>query len=109
MTNSRLYALRLLFATIILAKLCAVSFAQNVPGDEPNRGGVLDLSAQDPAIALERLHVAGGYEVNLFASEVDFPIEKPVAIAFDAKGRLWVPTMPSSPQRLPDEAPADKL
>lgn len=63
----------------------------------------------DPAHSLENLHPAEGYEVSLFASEQDFPIGNPVALTFDARGRLWVATMPSYPQRLPNVEPDDKI
>ena len=89
---------------------CATSLAaQEVEGTEPNRGGTIDLSATDPAVALERLTAADGYEVSLFASEKDFPIGNPVALAFDSRGRLWVSTMPSYPHYKPGDPPTDKL
>src|SRR5262245_54790157 len=51
-----------------------------------------------------------GYAINLFASEVEFPdLEDPVAMTFDAKGRLWVTTMPSYPMYLPGHKPNDKV
>jgi glucose/arabinose dehydrogenase/lysophospholipase L1-like esterase len=51
-----------------------------------------------------------GYAINLFASEVEFPaLEDPVAITFDAKGRLWVTVMPSYPMYLPGKKPNDKV
>ncbi len=57
---------------------------------EPNLGGGIDLDAQDPRIALERLHPADGYDVNLFASEQQFPeLANPLAMTFDDRGRLW--------------------
>ena len=44
---------------------------------------------------VKTLKLPEGYEVNLFASEEQFPdLQKPVAMTFDAKGRLWVTTMP---------------
>jgi putative heme-binding domain-containing protein len=56
------------------------------------------------------MQVADGFAVSLFASEVEFPeLAKPVQIAFDARGRLWVCTMPSYPQLLPGEPPDDKV
>jgi glucose/arabinose dehydrogenase/azurin len=77
---------------------------------EPNRGGVVDLSSRDPRIALERIRVAPGYEVNLFASEEQFPeVGKPLAMTFDARGRLWVLTSPTYPHALPGKKPNDKL
>ncbi|WP_339926273.1 PVC-type heme-binding CxxCH protein [uncultured Cyclobacterium sp.] len=50
-----------------------------------------------------------GYEIELFASELDFPIANAVAITFDPKGRMWVSSMPSYPQYTPGDMPLDKL
>jgi glucose/arabinose dehydrogenase/lysophospholipase L1-like esterase len=51
-----------------------------------------------------------GYAINLFASEVEFAeLEDPVSMTFDAKGRLWVTTMPSYPMYLPGKKPNDKV
>ncbi len=63
---------------------------------------------KEPA-GVEQFTVPEGYEVNLFASEKDFPLAKPVAMAFDAKGRLWVATMPTYPQYIPGVPVHDKL
>jgi glucose/arabinose dehydrogenase/azurin len=83
--------------------------AQEVSGREPNRGGEISLETLDPEVALQRLRTAPGYRVNLFASERDFPIGNPVAMAFDGRGRLWVATMPSYPHFKPGDPPTDKL
>ena len=55
--------------------------------------------------------VPPGFEIKLFADEKRFPeLGKPVQMTFDAKGRLWVSTMPSYPQWKPgDPKPQDKL
>jgi glucose/arabinose dehydrogenase/azurin len=50
-----------------------------------------------------------GFEINLFASEQDFPLEKPVNMTFDAKGRLWVALIPSYPHYLPGSPPNDRI
>ena len=51
-----------------------------------------------------------GYAINLFASEVEFPdLEDPVCMTFDARGRMWVGTMPSYPMYLPGTKPNDKV
>jgi glucose/arabinose dehydrogenase/azurin len=77
---------------------------------EPNRGGHVDLASMDPKVALERLKVAEGYEVNLFASEQAFPeLANAIALTFDARGRLWVMTSPTYPHYRPGMAPNDKL
>ena len=63
-----------------------------------------------PTEAQAEFTVADGYSVNLFASEVEFPeLKNPVQIAFDARGRLWVVTMPSFPHTVPGLPPQDKL
>ena len=61
--------------------------------------------------ALDKLVVAPGYKIELFASEQEFKdLAKPVQISFDNQGRLWVATMPSYPHYRPgDEKPNDKL
>ncbi|WP_158857306.1 PVC-type heme-binding CxxCH protein [Lunatibacter salilacus] len=50
-----------------------------------------------------------GFQIELFASEQDFPLANPVSITFDPKGRVWVATMPSYPHILPGQLPNDKL
>lgn len=82
---------------------------RSVEADEPNRGGVMDMSATNTDVALQRLTTAEGYAVNLFASEEDFPIGNPVAMTFDAQGRLWVSSIPTYPHQEPGVAPDDKL
>ncbi len=77
---------------------------------EPNRGGAIDTASTDAKIALERLKPAEGYEINLFASEKEFPdIANPLAMTFDTRGRLWVLTSPTYPHALPGVPPHDKL
>lgn len=64
-----------------------------------------------PAELIKTCTLPPGFEMKLFADESRFPeIAKPVQLAFDAKGRLWISTMPSYPQWRPgDPPPADKL
>ncbi|MEY2598275.1 MAG: hypothetical protein RLZZ142_534 [Verrucomicrobiota bacterium] len=63
-----------------------------------------------PAEQQKDLKVAEGFELNLFASEEQFPeLRNPVQMAFDAKGRLWVVTMPSWPHTVPGERAQDKI
>ncbi|WP_316818533.1 PVC-type heme-binding CxxCH protein [Pedobacter nyackensis] len=61
--------------------------------------------------ALDKFHLAPGYKIELFASEVEFPdLAKPVQMTFDTKGRLWVSTMPTYPHWKPgDPKPNDKI
>ncbi|MFI5461555.1 MAG: PVC-type heme-binding CxxCH protein [Isosphaerales bacterium] len=63
-----------------------------------------------PGEEIKSFKLPEGYAINLFASEVEFPdLEDPVSMTFDAKGRLWVTTMPSYPMYLPGTKPNDKV
>ncbi len=61
--------------------------------------------------ALDKIKVAQGYKLELFASEEEFKdLANPVQLSFDNKGRLWVAVMPSYPHYRPgDSKPNDKL
>jgi len=61
--------------------------------------------------ALNKLTVAPGYQIELFASEQEFKdLANPVQLSFDNEGRLWVATMPSYPHYRPGDAkPDDKI
>ena len=66
--------------------------------------------ATTPEESLAKMEIEDGYEVNLFASEVQFPnLANPVQMAFDARGRLWVATMPCYPQYFPGVPVDDKI
>jgi glucose/arabinose dehydrogenase/lysophospholipase L1-like esterase len=63
-----------------------------------------------PEDALERFSLPEGFEIQLVASEVDFPdLENPVQMAFDGRGRIWVTTMGSYPMYLPGTPVDDKV
>ncbi|MEZ5040158.1 MAG: c-type cytochrome [Saprospiraceae bacterium] len=61
--------------------------------------------------ALDKLQVAPGYKIELFASETEFKdLANPMQLSFDNKGRLWVATMPTYPHYRPgDPKPNDKI
>ncbi len=50
-----------------------------------------------------------GYEIELFASEKDFPILNPVAMHWDRQGRLWIANSPMYPHAKPDEKYRDSI
>lgn len=62
-----------------------------------------------PEEALEKFTMAEGFEINLWASEIDSPIQSPCAMTFDSEGRLWVTCVPSQPHAKPDEKPSDSV
>lgn len=74
---------------------------------------VKDLSSiriTSPQESKKKFELPDGFEINLFASEVEFPeLKNPVQFAFDNKGRLWVCTMESYPQYLPGKNVDDKI
>lgn len=75
-----------------------------------NRRGATQAVVKSPAEQQKEFTVADGYTLNLFASEAEFPdLKNPIQMAFDARGRLWVATMPSFPLTQPGLPPSDKV
>ncbi|MCL4205712.1 MAG: c-type cytochrome [Pirellulaceae bacterium] len=78
----------------------------NKPGPLPD-GRHVFLGGEE---AIGKMTVAAGMQVNLFASEEDFPVlVNPVQMAFDTRGRLWVCAWPSYPHWKPKDKMNDKL
>ncbi len=69
------------------------------------------LKYPTPEESMEQMSVPEGFDVELFASEQDFPeLANPTQLAFDNQGRLWVSCMANYPQWLPGGAkPNDRL
>jgi glucose/arabinose dehydrogenase len=68
------------------------------------------VSLLAPEEARQKFTLPEGFEINLFASEQEFPdLADPVQMAFDARGRLWVTTIPTYPHYLPGTPPNDKI
>ncbi len=83
-----------------------IEVKSNKPGKGPN-GEHIYL---DPEESIAHMKVAQGMKVNVFASEKEFPIlSKPVQMAWDTKGRLWVAAWPSYPHWRPKDEFTDKL
>ncbi len=102
------------------ARVWAVAQGKDVPAkiDDSDTGELAKIetnfkgkiSLQTPEEQLKSFNLAPGYEVNLFASEVDFPeLQQPVQFTFDARGRLWVAVMPAYPHYLPGKEVNDKI
>ena len=80
--------------------------ASNKAGTKPD--GAHEFLSGDAAIAKMTVH--SGMKVNLFASEEQFPaLVKPVQMAWDTRGRLWVAAWPNYPERTPDSKVGDSL
>jgi len=68
---------------------------------------VAPTNALSPEDEQKALIVPDGFEVQLVASEPD--IQKPMQMAFDAKGRIWVTTSYHYPFAVPKGQATDKL
>ncbi len=80
-----------------------------LPKPEPlaSRAIERDANAPDPELERKSFEVAEGFEVSLFAA--DPLINKPIQIAFDERGRLFVATTTLYPQIKPGEKATDKI
>ena len=85
------------------------SSTAEIPATVPGkRGGT--SPALTPAQERAKFEIAEGFQVELFASEQEFPeLRNPVALNFDTAGRLWVATMPSYPHALPGVKTNDRI
>ncbi len=91
--------------------------ASSDPADFELAGKILNDTIQYEPLDKTKLKKPGtdqftlpeGFEINLFASELDFSLTNPVKITFDPQGRMWVADMPSYPQYLPGAQPNDKI
>jgi glucose/arabinose dehydrogenase len=83
-----------------------LSVKSNKPGPGPNG----EHTFLDPEKAIEHMKLGPGLQVNLFASEKEYPdLAKPVQMAWDTRGRLWVAVWPSYPHWKPKDEMNDKL
>ncbi len=71
-------------------------------GEDPFSAAIRPTEAKTPEDERRSFHVPPGFEVQLVASEPD--IQKPMNLAFDARGRLWV----SGSTEYPLPPPADR-
>lgn len=83
-----------------------VEVKTNIPGPLPG-GKHKYLGGKE---AIEKMKIAEGMQVNLFASEEMFPeMVKPVQMAVDTNGRLFASVWPSYPHWNPTEPRRDKI
>ena len=91
--------------TITAAAAVAInSFAPPASGQDL----VAKTEARTPAEELKSFRLPPGFEIQLVAAEPD--INKPMNIAFDARGRLWVTSTIEYPYPAPEgQTPRDKV
>ncbi|MGD9856386.1 MAG: PVC-type heme-binding CxxCH protein [Planctomycetaceae bacterium] len=101
-------------------RIWAIALGRDVPAeiDDSGTGEFVkvetnftnEIAITPPEEAIQQFTLRDGFEIQLVASEVDFPdLQNPVQMAFDAKGRLWVTTMGSYPMYLPGTPVDDKV
>ncbi|MGK6350986.1 PVC-type heme-binding CxxCH protein [Parapedobacter sp. DT-150] len=92
-------------APVDLEKATAItSFSRPYEPAVPSEAGRKALEKAKSQFILQ-----DGYQIELFASELDFPIANPVSMTFDAQGRMWVATMPTYPHYFPGNPPGDRI
>lgn len=82
--------------SIVFFSACAVTVLAGPP--------VAETDPLPPAEEMKKFHLPPGFEVQLVASEPD--IQKPMNLAFDARGRLWVSHSIEYPWAVPEGMPA---
>lgn len=101
-------------------RVWAVAKGESVPSkiDDGGTGEFADVETNfknevyitPPEEAAKSFTLPEGFEISLWASEVEFPdLENPVSFTFDTQGRLYVTTMPSYPMYLPGHPVDDKV
>ncbi len=82
----------------------------NVPAMPPVSEGRGANEWMTPANELAAFKIDPRFEVNLFASEEQFPaMAKPIQMRWDPRGRLWVSCSTTYPHVYPGREPADKI
>ncbi len=85
-------AQRVIFARLILAFVCSVMLLRTSAGqDFPeiyNSESDTQAKPMSPADAAAGFKVPAGFKVNVFANEPE--VQNPIAMTWDARGRLWV-------------------
>lgn len=90
-----------ILAGIVLATSAAL------PAGAQNQDALHEIPKPNVAEELAQFEVAEGFEVNLFAAEP--MVANPIAISWDAQGRLWVAGSAIYPHIAPGEKPADTI
>src|SRR5262245_19148418 len=85
-----------------VAVIAAISPSLSMQASDPFVENVCMTDPLTPEQGQKTFHLPSGFEIQLVASEPD--INKPMNMAFDARGRLWVTTS----REYPFPAPLDK-
>jgi len=89
-----------------------VKVISNVGGGSASSSAVKEGSVEylSPEESAAKITVPEGYQINVFASEVQFPdLANPVQLQVDGKGRLWAASWNSYPKWEPGHKMIDSL
>ncbi|MSU35581.1 MAG: c-type cytochrome [Pedosphaera sp.] len=87
---------------------CLLAFRAALGAEDPFAAGVRPTDPLTPTEQQGKFKLPPGFEIQLVANEPD--INKPMNLAFDATGRLWVTTSIEYPWAAPTNRPAqDRL
>jgi len=101
------------FFLVLFSVVLLTSCSRSKPDDENKYSGpvftdnIRTTQARTPEEEMAGFKIPDGFEIQLFASEPD--IQKPVNIAFDAKGRMWVTQSFDYPLPAPTGKGADRI
>ncbi|HUS36414.1 MAG TPA: PVC-type heme-binding CxxCH protein [Verrucomicrobiae bacterium] len=90
--------------TIFIVTAAAMLAASAQAADDMFAAGVRTTDPQAPEEELKAFKVPEGFEIQLVAAEPD--LRKPMNMAFDGKGRLWVTESREYPFPAPPDKPA---
>src|SRR5688572_25812925 len=96
--------MKLTTSAVIVWTLALAAPALTAPPDDPFAQGVRTTEPLAPAEQAKTFKLPPGFTVTLVAADPD--IAKPMNLAFDAKGRLWVSSTSLYP--FPAKAPREK-
>jgi len=104
----RISRCRLVLSWWWLAGLFLGGLSTAAPAEDPFAAGVRATEPLPPAEQRARFQLPPGFEIQLVATEPE--INKPMNLAFDATGRLWVTTSIEYPWAAPTNRPGrDRL
>jgi putative heme-binding domain-containing protein len=96
-------AFKLVVWSVSICGFCVPVQHARAAGKDPFAEYIRPTDARTPADELTGFHVPPGFVVQLFAAEPD--IGKPMNMAFDARGRLWVTQSKEYPFAAPKDRP----
>ncbi len=94
-------------STLILLSLGFAGFHDSARATDLIGGEAAPLLTPEESQKKFKLHP--DYQINLYASEVEFPLHSPAAMTFDSQGRLWVGNIPTQPHAKPGVPVKDSI